>query len=66
MDDCTYNGAKLLHEMSKLAGFIEKHAKKDAKAAKHAQCGKILKHLHNDLTEHMEQLRSLLSKKKIK
>ena len=63
MDDCTYNKNKLLKEINKLAGFIKKYAKKDAKAAKHTGCGKFMTYLHNDLTKHMKQLKDLKKKK---
>lgn len=65
MDNCAYNKIKILHEISKLAGFIETFAKKDAKSAKHMRCHQHLEHLHRDLQEHMEQLRRELAKKEL-
>lgn len=66
MDNCTYNKVKLLHELSKLAGFIQKFGRKDAKSARHGECHKLLNHLHKDLHTHMEQLRKQIGKRKLK
>lgn len=65
MDNCTYNKIKLLHEMSKLVGFIELYGKKDAQSAKHKECHQVLDHLHRDLHEHIKQLHKELSKAKL-
>ena len=65
MDNCTYNFIKILHETSKLNGFIETFAKKDAKALKHGRCSLIIEHLHRDLKMHMDQLHKELTKKKL-
>jgi hypothetical protein len=64
MDNCTYNKTKLLHEMAKLTGFIEKYAKKDAKSAKHGKCSKMINDLHKDLKKHMDTLSKALGKAK--
>ncbi len=63
MDNCTYNKIKLLHELSKVAGFIERYARKDSRLAKHKDCEKVIHHLHQDLQTHIKQLHQQLSKK---
>ena len=65
MDDCTYNKIKLLHDMSRISGFIEKHCREDARRAKHKDCQQIIDHLHKDLTVHMEGLRVILAKERL-
>lgn len=65
MDNCTYNKMKLLHELSKLTGFIEKHAKEDAKASKHNSCVKAIDALHADLLKHIKTIQAELGKIKI-
>ncbi len=66
MDNCTYNKFKLIHELSRLTGFIERYGRKDARAAKHGQCEKALEALHQDLHKHMEQLRKQLEGKRLR
>jgi len=61
MDDCTYDKIKLLHKISQISGFIEKHCLTDARKAKHKECEKVIDHLHQDLLLHMEGLRQCLS-----
>ncbi len=65
MDNCTYNKIKLLHEMSKLTGFLECYGHKDVRDAKHKECEKVLKHLHEDLKSHLRQLHEQLVNCKI-
>jgi len=65
MDNCTYNKIKLMHELSKLNGFIQHHCIKDAKTSKHTKCAKIIKHLQKDINIHLKQLHQELSRKKL-
>jgi len=59
LKDCRYDKIKLIYEMSKLAWFIEKHAKENAKKendnACHAACQELLK----DLERHIEVFKRL-------
>lgn len=66
MDNCSYNKIKLLHELSKLTGFIDKYGRKDAKSAKHQGCHQLLNQLHQDLHGHMEKLRKEIGKVRLK
>ena len=56
LDNCSYNKAKLIHELSKIAWFIEKHAHNDAQLAGDAACQDALRSLQKDLTKHLEKL----------
>ena len=58
--DCTYDKIKLLHEMSSLVWFIEKHALPDAQKASDEECITILTSLHGDLKKHLEELQTHL------
>lgn len=56
LDNCSYNKVKLIHELSRIAWFLEKHAIKDAQDAGDLQCKESLVALHRDLLKHIEKL----------
>ncbi len=58
LDNGTYNKVKLVHELSALAWFIEKHALKDAENAGDQACVAALTNLHRDLCAHLERLQN--------
>jgi hypothetical protein len=60
LDNCTYNKIKLLHELSCVAWFVEKHALQDAQAAGDAACIQMLQDLEKDIRNHIERLRQTL------
>ena len=60
LSDCNYTKVRLLHDMSRLAWFIDKHAKKDAKKAGHKECEKLCMDLEKDLHKHIEKFRKAL------
>jgi hypothetical protein len=53
MDNCKYNKVKVLHDLSALCWFIEKHALDDAKKIKDDACLKKLQELSKDLEKHL-------------
>ena len=55
--NCNYNKTKLLAKISKITGFIEKHAIKDADKDGHPLCAEEYKELKTDLERHVEKLR---------
>ncbi len=65
MDNCTYNKLKLMHELSKIKGFIDKFGKKDAKKNKHHSCDRILIELRKDLVKHMKALHKAVDPEKL-
>ncbi len=65
MDNCTYNKIKILHELSKVSGFIERYARKDARAVRHAGCHAAMQRLHSDLQRHLKALHRELKKAKL-
>ena len=61
LSNCNYDKAKLLARMSKLQGFIEKHAIKiDAERDGHPLCAEEYKELGQDLNKHIEKLRGVV------
>ncbi len=63
MDNCTYDLIKIMHELSRVNAFIEKHGLKDSK--KNETSKNALENLQKDLVEHMRALHKELSKCKI-
>jgi hypothetical protein len=60
LNNDTYNKTKLVHELGSIAWFLEKHAIKDAQAAKDKDCVKVLQDLEKDLHKHISQLQQAL------
>lgn len=57
LDNCNYNKVRLLHDLSRIAQFLKKHAKKDAKKSrKHGSCHKLYGELEKDLDKHIGKL----------
>lgn len=57
LKDCNYNKAKLLHYLSKLLSFIQRHAKEDAKKDGHKECAVMYEELEADLEKHINNLK---------
>ena len=57
LENCCYDKIKLLHELSCMAWFIEKHAQPEALKKKDADYHKILTKLHKDLLPYIEELK---------
>jgi hypothetical protein len=57
LDNCTYDKIKLLHEISSIIWFIEKHALNDAKVSGDASFMQLLQDVDEDLQRHLERLR---------
>ena len=55
--NCNYDKTKLLAKISKISGFIDKHAVKDAEKDGHPLCAEEYKELKQDLERHAEKLR---------
>ena len=60
LSSCNYDKTKLLAKISKLMGFIDKHAVKDAEKDGHPLCGVEYKELKQDLERHAEKLRAAI------
>ena len=58
LSNCNYNKTKLLYKLTKIAGFIEKHAMHDAERDGHPLCAEEYKELKHDLERHIEKLRA--------
>lgn len=59
MDNCTYDKAKLLHELGKLSNFIEQYAKKDSQNYK--KCNIVINEVKENLETQMEKLKKALT-----
>jgi hypothetical protein len=56
LDNCTYNKAKIVHELSSLCWFLETHAISDAQKANDEPLEKQLLAIHKDLEQHLKNL----------
>lgn len=62
LDHCMYDKVKLLHELSSLLWFIQKHAKDDAKQSDNGQCQEAFEKLAQDLEKHIHELEKTICK----
>lgn len=60
LDNCCYNKIKIMHNLSCLIWFIEKHAVEDAQKANDSVCVDFLKKLKADLYEQQHELKHML------
>ena len=60
LENCNYNKIRLLHDLSRVAWYLDKHAKKDAKSSGHAKCHTMCIALEKDLGKHMESIRKAI------
>ena len=60
IDNCTYNKIKVLRELSLVSAFIGKHCKKDARACKHKECGRVMDDLQKNLQKYIGTLKRVL------
>jgi len=56
LDNCNYDKIKVLHELSCVAWFLEKHGLQDAKSVGDEQCCKVFENLKKDLEKHICEL----------
>ena len=59
LHDCCYDKAKLLHQLSCCAWFIEKHALDNAQKAENHELHTTLQRLHEDLIRHAHALHDI-------
>ena len=57
LSNCNYDKTKLLYKISKMIGFIEKHAVHDSEKDGHPLCAEEYRELKQDLERHVEKLR---------
>jgi len=60
LDNCQYNKVKILHELSSLAWFIEKHAIENANKAGDTSCIKEMEEIKKDLVKNIDRLKNIL------
>ena len=56
LDNYQYNTIKLLHELSSICWFLEKHGIPDSKNSGDDTCAKVLDDIKNDLDKHIKVL----------
>jgi len=61
LDDCKYDKVKILHEISSIAWYLEKHAKENAEKAGDKKCYEIYDNMLSDLEKHIQVLKETLS-----
>lgn len=61
LDNCCYDKCKLLYKFSRIAHFIKKHGKDDAK--NDPEFLQFLIELEKDVEGHIDQLNAMLCKK---
>lgn len=60
INNCLYNKIKILHELSGLLWFIEKHAETDSKGD--TACLDYFERLEKDLEKHVQELKDMVCK----
>jgi hypothetical protein len=58
LNDCNYDKIKMIHHLSKMVGFIDRHAVSDAEKEGHPLCAEEYKELRADLEKHINKLSS--------
>lgn len=56
LSDCNYDKVKLIHHLSKMISFIDRHAVSDAEKDGHPLCAEEYKELRADLEKHVGKL----------
>ncbi len=60
MENASYDKVKLLHQLSELVWFIDKHALKDLQEAGDNCCLNTLKEVHTELEQQVKALQKTL------
>lgn len=61
LNNCNYDKIRLLHDLSRIAWYIQKHAKNDAKQENYALCKSMYNELGKDIEKHIEKLKAAIS-----
>jgi len=62
LDHCTYDKIRLLHDLSRIVWFIEKHAKADAQKIGDMKCHDIFEKCAIDISKYIEVIHNELCK----
>lgn len=57
LNDCNYNLVLLLNDLSRVAGYVDRHCKDDAAKAEQPLTQALMDEIHNDLEKNIEKLR---------
>ena len=60
LNNASYSYSKVLYKLSKLSWYLEKHAIKDAKRAKHKLSIKMFGEMKSDMDKHIEKVRQAI------
>ena len=61
LNDCNYNKVRLLHDLSRIVWYLEKHAKQDAQEEGHELCHAMCAEIQADLEKHIEKLKQAVT-----
>ncbi len=60
LDNASYTYIKLLHDLSRIAWYLENHGKTDCRKAGHVLSEPMLNELRIDVEKHMEKLKAAI------
>ena len=60
LDNCRYDKIKLLHDLSCILWFIDKHALKETQHKDDPTCTKLLKDIKIDIEKHLKTLEKMM------
>ncbi len=61
LDNCNYTKIKLLHKLSQIAWYCEKHAQQDAEETGHPACQEMYEEIRQDCEKHMAKLKDAIA-----
>ncbi len=61
LKDCNYDKTRLLYELSRLLGYLKRHAKEDAEKEGHKKCISMYEEMEADLEKHLEKLKMAIA-----
>lgn len=60
LSDASYTYTKLLHDLSRIVWYLDKHAKHDVKKAGHVLSDPMLEEMRKDLESNIEKVRKAI------
>jgi len=57
LNNCNYNKVRLLYDLSRIEGYLKRHAKADAKRHGHVKCHKLCVDMEKDVEKHIKGIR---------
>ena len=60
LEDCNYNIVRLIADLSKISGYLKRHAIKDANDVDQPHTHALMEEIHSDIEVHIEKLRQAI------